>query len=116
MDNLKNAYERIKNENSPYPIKAYVENIRLGNDTYFYDIILVTKAGDYTNVWDNWRKQFHEKNPNCMLSFVKGESQCLDVFDGFSQGISEIQKKYPKRKQTPKKDTDMKISSFFGSP
>lgn len=113
MDNLKNSYERIKNQNSLYPIKPYVENIRLGNDTYFYDIILVTKQGDYTNVWDSWKREFHEKNPNCMLSFIKGESQCLDVFDGFSQGISEIQKKYPKSKKKTKLNLNAKLESFY---
>ncbi len=109
MDNLRNAYERIK------PMKAYVENIRLGNDSYFYDIILVTKTGDYTKIWDDWKRQFHEKNTNCMLSFVKGESQCLDIFDGFSHGASEVQKKYPKTKKQPKPNPDAKLESFFGS-
>ena len=115
MDNLKKTYERIKNQNSLYPIKAYVENIRLGNETYFYDIILVTKEGDYTNVWDCWKKEWHGKNPSCMIDFVKGESQCLDVFDRFSQGISEIQRKYPKSKQKAKKDSNMKLERFFSS-
>lgn len=109
MGKLKTTYERIK------PMKAYVENIRLGNDSYFYDIILVTKTGDYTQVWDNWKKQFHAKNTNCMLSFVKGESQCLDVFEGFSHGISDVQNKYGQmcRKKQSKQHPDVKLETFF---
>ena len=115
MENLKNAYERIKNKNSPYPINAYVENIRLGNKSYFYDMILVTKQGDYTNVWGSWKKQWHGKNPDCMLSFVEGKSLCLDVFDSFSHGVSEVQKKYLKSKKQPKPNHNAKLESFFGS-
>jgi three-Cys-motif partner protein len=112
MENLKNSYESIKNQSSKTKIKAYVDNIRLGNDTYFYDIILVTKQGDYTNVWQNWKTELHEKNPKCMIDFVNGQSQCLDVFEGFSQEMSELQKKYPKSKQKPR-DTTTQLERFF---
>ncbi len=80
MDNLRRAYERIK------PMKAYVENIRLGNDSYFYDIILVTKQGNYTNIWDSWKKEWHGKNPDSMLSFVEGKSLCLRYFRWLQSG------------------------------
>lgn len=112
MNNLKRMFEQTKNQTGK-GIEAYVDNIRLGNDKFFYDIILVCRKGDYTNVWCQMKQRWNEKNCNCMIDFVNGKSLCLDVFEGFSQEVSELDKKYPKRKATPKKDPTAKLERFF---
>jgi three-Cys-motif partner protein len=63
---------------------SYVESIRVGNNAYFYDMILLCKYGDYVNVWgDYMKKKWNWKNPKEMtnlLNYLKGRTSRLDAF------------------------------------
>lgn len=93
MGNLKRAYEKIKKQLTEKGIQAYVNNIRLGTKSFFYDVILVCKKGDYTKVWEQMKQRWNEKNCKCLIDFINGKTPCLDVFEGFSQEISKLDKK-----------------------
>jgi hypothetical protein len=103
MGNLKKAYEKIKKQLTEKDIQAYVNNIRLGTKSFFYDIILVCKKGDYTHVWEQMKQRWNEKNCKCLIDFINGKTPFLDVFEGFSQEISKLDKK----------DNTVKLERFF---
>jgi three-Cys-motif partner protein len=98
MKNLKKAYERIKKEKSSQKIPAYVSNIRLGNESYFYDIIIVCRQGPYTNYWKELRRDWYHKNCKCLIDFINNKTSRLDWFEGFSLKVEAIDNK-SKRKQ-----------------
>jgi hypothetical protein len=117
MDNLRHQFEQIKHqsEQTKY-MKAYVDSIRVGNDSFFYDIILVCRQGDYTSVWDVLKQKWNRKNPNFMVSvldYINGKTPSLDAFEGFSKEVSELNKKYPRKKQTARKNSYAKLENFF---
>jgi hypothetical protein len=62
----------------------YVEAIRVGNATYFYDMILICKNGEYVNVWGEYMKgKWNWGNPDEMktlLDYLKGRETRLDAF------------------------------------
>ena len=64
--------------------QPYVESIRVGNTTYFYDLILVCKYGGYVNVWGEYMKsKWNWENPKHMqslLNYLKGRETRLDTF------------------------------------
>jgi len=78
MRKLKLTFETSRNQT------PYVESIRVGNRSYFYDMILVCKFGDYTNVWGGWMKErWNWQNPQQMkklLDHLKGREPRLDDF------------------------------------
>jgi hypothetical protein len=112
MDNLKKAYERIKQETIGRHMSAYVNNIQLGNDTYFYDIILVSKTGPYTHYWEDLRDEFHKKSCDKLLDFINNKTSKLECFEGFNQKIQELNYK-PKKTKAPQKDSTPKLEKFF---
>ena len=62
----------------------YVESIRVGNRSYFYDMILVCKYGAYVDVWGRWMKtRWNWQNPQQMkklLNHLKGREPRLEDF------------------------------------
>ena len=76
---------------------AYVSNIRLGTETYFYDIILVCKAGPYTHYWDDLKNDWSPKNCKRLIDFINDKTSRLDWFEGFSAKVEALDKS--KRKQ-----------------
>lgn len=96
MDNLKRAFEEIKRQLTRRNVQAYVDNIRLGDKAFFYDVILVCKAGDYTNVWERMKQRWNQKNCKCLVDFIDGKTPRLDVFEGFSKELSKLDKKNSK--------------------
>jgi len=82
MENLKNTYEKIKQQIIGKRVPAYVNNIQLGNDTYFYDIILVSKQGPYTHYWEDLRNEFHKKSCNKLLDFINNKTSKLECLKG----------------------------------
>ncbi len=62
----------------------YVESIRVGNHSYFYDMILVCRYGDYANVWGGYMKdRWNWQNPQQMkklLNHLKGREPRLEDF------------------------------------
>jgi three-Cys-motif partner protein len=112
MDKLKSTYERIKYQIIGKQVPAYVSNIRLGNDTYFYDIILVCKQGPYTHYWDELRNDWNQKNCNCLLDFINDKTSRLDWFDGFGAKIEAIGNKSNKTLE-PQKNPNTSLESFF---
>ena len=64
--------------------KPYVDSIRVGNNTYFYDMILLCKYGDYVNVWGDYMKsKWNWENPKQMerlLNYLEGRETRLDAF------------------------------------
>lgn len=113
MDNLKRTYEKLKKHVTTKKMQAYVNNIRLGTKSFFYDIILVCKKGDYTNVWEQMKQRWNEKNCKYLIDFINGKTPCLDVFEGFSKELSELEKKHRKRNQPYKKNDTVKLERFF---
>ena len=105
MSNLKRAYEKSKKQLNNKGIPAYVNNIRLGTPSFFYDIILVCKKGNYTTVWEQMKQRWNEKNCKCLIDFINGKTPCLDVFEGFSQEISKLDKK----------NNTVKLERFFSN-
>jgi three-Cys-motif partner protein len=63
---------------------SYVESIRVGNTSYFYDMILLCKYGEYVNVWGDYMKsKWNWENPEHMqrlLDYLKGRETRLDSF------------------------------------
>jgi len=64
--------------------QPYVESIRVGNTSYFYDMILLCKYGEYVNVWGdymkikwNWKKPEHMQR---LLDHLQGRATTLDEF------------------------------------
>jgi hypothetical protein len=113
MRNLKRVYEKIKKQLTKKNNQAYVNNIRLGTKSFFYDIILVCKEGDYTNVWEQMKQRWNEKNCKCLIDFIKGKTPCLDVFEGFSREVSKLDKKHRNRNQPYKKNNTVNLERFF---
>jgi len=107
MNKLKHLFEQTKN------MEAYVDNIRLGNRNFFYDIILVCRKGNYTNVWEQMKKRWNEKNCNCLIDFINDKTPCLDVFEGFSQEVLELDRKQSKKNQSHEKDPNTKLEMYF---
>jgi len=64
--------------------QPYVESIRVGNTSYFYDMILLCKHGEYVNVWGDYMKgKWNWENPKQMqslLNYLKGRETRLDAF------------------------------------
>lgn len=64
--------------------RPYAESIRVGNNSYFYDMILLCKYGEYVDVWGeymkgkwNWQHPQEMKN---LLDYLKGRETRLDAF------------------------------------
>lgn len=65
MNRLTHAFIELRNKT------PYVEAIRVGNNIYFYDMILLCKAGDYTDVWGNYMKsRWSGENPEHMKTLI----------------------------------------------
>lgn len=68
---------------------AYVEAIRVGNTTYFYDMILLCKQGAYVNVWGDYMKNRWDsdtpKQMQRLLDYLKGRETRLDTFTGMNE-------------------------------
>ena len=64
--------------------QPYVESIRVGNTSYFYDMVLLCKYGEYVNVWGDYMKgKWNWKNPKHMerlLNYLKGRETRLDAY------------------------------------
>jgi three-Cys-motif partner protein len=64
--------------------RPYVEPIRVGNNSYFYDMILLCKYGEYADVWGEYMKgKWNWQNPQEMqnlLNYLKGRETRLDAF------------------------------------
>lgn len=62
----------------------YVEAIRVGNHSYFYDVILLCRKGEYVDVWGQYMKnKWNWQNPQEMknlLNYLKGRETRLDSF------------------------------------
>ena len=61
----------------------YVDAIRVGNHSYFYDMILVCKRGGYINAWQYAKEKWNWQNPQEMqtlLNHLKGRITRLDDF------------------------------------
>jgi three-Cys-motif partner protein len=62
----------------------YVEGIRVGNNSYYYDMILLCKIGKYADVWGQYMKgKWNWENPKQMenlLNYLKGRETRLDAF------------------------------------
>lgn len=97
--------------------EVYVEPIRVGNvPSYFYDIILVCRNGDYVRVWEQMKRKWDSRNPQSMksvLEYLSGKISRLDVFDEFGTEVSSIQNKQSKKtEQNDKEGKDLKLTDF----
>lgn len=112
MENLKRTYEQIKREVTLSHVPAYVSNIRLGNESYFYDIILLCRQGPYTRFWEQLRNEWNMKNCNCLLDFINGKTPSLDCFKGFSADVENVDNKDSKKQQS-QKDPNTKLETYL---
>lgn len=76
--------------------EPYVEKIRVGNTTYFYDMILLCKQGKYVDVWgvylkNKWDWEKPEQIGH-LLDYIKGREMRLDLFSGLEEKMSSIKK------------------------
>jgi three-Cys-motif partner protein len=63
--------------------KPFVSNIRVGSQSYFYDLILCCKYGKYVNAWEDLKSKTYWKDPNIArnaLDFLSGKSSILDEY------------------------------------
>jgi three-Cys-motif partner protein len=64
--------------------QPYVESIRVGTTSYFYDMILLCRYGEYVNVWGEYMKsRWNWENPKHMqslLNYLKGREKRLEEF------------------------------------
>ncbi|MBN1244534.1 three-Cys-motif partner protein TcmP [Candidatus Bathyarchaeota archaeon] len=77
MEKLKTTFFK-KRRKTPY-----VESIRVGKGSYFYDMILVCKNGNYINAWQYAKEKWNGQNPQEMtrlLDHLKGRAPRLDDF------------------------------------
>jgi len=78
MNKLTNSFHKQRMQ------KPYSESIRVGNNSYYYDMILLCKDGDYVNVWGQYMKnKWNWENPQEMknlLDYLKGRETRLDAF------------------------------------
>jgi len=112
MDNLKRTYERIKKELTLKDFPAYVSSIQLGNDSYFYDIILVCRDGPYTKFWEKLKSNWNKKNCNCLLDFINDKTSRLDWFEGFSQEVEAFDTKSKENRKFQKNPNET-LEKYF---
>lgn len=78
MERLANSFCDLRKQT------PYVEAIRVGNHSYYYDIILLCKNGKYVDVWGKYMKnKWNWQNPQEMenlLNYLKGRETRLDSF------------------------------------
>ena len=78
MERLANSFCNLRKQ------IPYVEAIRVGNHSYYYDIILLCKNGKYVDVWGKYMKnKWNWQNPQEMenlLNYLKGRETRLDSF------------------------------------
>jgi three-Cys-motif partner protein len=78
MEKLANSFYDLRKQ------PPYVEAIRVGNRSYFYDIVLLCKKGKYVDVWGQYMKnKWNWQNPKEMknlLNYLKGRERRLDSF------------------------------------
>jgi three-Cys-motif partner protein len=64
--------------------RPYADSIRVGNKSYYYDMILLCRYGQYVNVWGQYmKKRWNWENPQKMehlLDYLKGRETRLDSF------------------------------------
>jgi three-Cys-motif partner protein len=77
--------------------EPYIEKIRVGNTTYFYDMILLCKQGKYVDVWGEYLKsKWDWEKPEQiehLLDYIKGREMRLDLFSELEEKMSSIKKK-----------------------
>lgn len=78
MNKLSNSFLTLRKQT------PYVDAIRVGNTSYFYDMILLCKSGKYAEVWGQYMKsKWNWENPKQMqslLNYLKGRETRLDAF------------------------------------
>lgn len=80
MNKLKRAFSYFRSK------VPYIEPIRVGTKSYFYDMILVCKYGGYVNAWEDARKKWNWQNPKEaqeLLNHLKGRAKRLEDFSPF---------------------------------
>ena len=78
MKKLANSFRSQRNQ------EPYTESIRVGNSSYYYDMILLCRDGKYVHVWGEYMKgKWNWENPQEMtnlLNYLKGRETRLDSF------------------------------------
>ncbi len=76
--------EKLRKTFGYYRLKApYVSSIRIGNQNWFYDLILCCKSGKYTAAWQDLSNKTYWKDPNIprnACNLLRGKSSILDQF------------------------------------
>lgn len=97
MEKIGTTYYKMKKK------EPYVSPIRVGDEHFYYDIILVTKRGPYTGAWDYLRSRLEDMRKNIdlvayTLDFLTGKAKRIDWFISLQKRVEEAGKKEPNRK------------------
>lgn len=83
--------------------EGYVSSVRVGTGSYFYDIILVCRAGPFVNAWNYLKGKLNWQDPETIqitLDILMKRAMRMDTFiDDLRKEMSSIEKK-PKKKKT----------------
>jgi len=97
LQKLKNRFKELRRTD------AYVSNIRVGTESYFYDIILVCKMGRFVEAWDWLKKKWDWRSPRIIentLDILMNRATGMDLFmNDLNKEVTQFEPKPPKRKK-----------------
>ncbi len=87
-DDVLNVYvgriREVRSKISQYREALYIDPIRIKGNDFFYDVILITREGEYTKAWRELKKKLQGvtgKNIEYLIKALKGEIKSLEYFD-----------------------------------
>ena len=92
IEKIKTVYQKVRKK------KPYVSPIRVGDEHFYYDIILMTKTGPYTDAWSYLRDRLEHMHKNIdlvaySLDFLTGRAQRIDWFMGLQERVEKAERK-----------------------
>jgi len=94
-DLLKIYTERLKDSFLHLKKPCFISSIRVGDRHFYYDIILICKAGPYINAWKHLKNLLDWQNPKTIeiiLDLLKGRLMEVDWFIDLSNKLKDIGK------------------------
>jgi three-Cys-motif partner protein len=83
--------------------EPYISRVRIGSESYFYDMILICKSGSFVNAWEWLKRKLDWQDPKTIqttLDILMNRAKSLTSFiDGLGQKVNTIRQK-PKRNKT----------------
>lgn len=79
MEKLRYTFRQKRQSQNPY-----VEAIRVGDNRYFYDMILVCKYGGYINVWQYLKERWDRQDPQDVKNLLDHLQKRATMLDDFN--------------------------------